>query len=68
MKYTKSKDGQERCTVHLEMRLSKEEYQELFQMAKLTGLGTVKKYLSIILLDHEHLYYCMKEDRCTYSE
>ena len=61
MKYTTSRDGEKRCTVRLEMRLTREEYAEIAQLAKLMGDKSVKNYLEKTLLDGERLYNITEE-------
>lgn len=63
MKYTNSQDGVERCTVLLEMRLTREEYKEIAALAKAMKRKSVKDYLEYTMLDGERLYSEMEEDK-----
>ena len=62
MKYTMSNDGEKRCTVHLEIRLTPKEYGRIQKVAIATGSKSVKDYLSRTLLDREHLNSCIEDD------
>lgn len=62
MKYTESRDGIKRCTVRLEMRFTKKEFQDILKVARMVDCSTVKEYLSSTLLDGERLYECMQDD------
>lgn len=55
MKYTKSVDGIDRCTVHLQMRFSRKEYETLSDQAAQLSFASVQEMLSDILLDEERL-------------
>ena len=63
MKFTKSKDGRERCTVRFELRLTRDEYAEIAEIAKKVGSKSVKAYLEPIVLDGEYLYNAMSSDK-----
>ena len=63
MKYTVSGDGVERCSVLLEMRFTREEYQEITELAKALTWKSVKEYLEYTMLDGEHLHNLMEDDK-----
>lgn len=67
MKYTDSVDGLPRCSVMLELRLSRNEYQEVLEMSLMSRSSSVKGYLENILLDNEHLHNVMQEERRMYA-
>ena len=45
MKYTRSVDGIERCSVNLDVRLTREDTALLLQVAKHKGYRSIKEYL-----------------------
>ena len=45
MKYTKSVDGIERCSVNLDVRLTKEDVALLSKVSKAKGYSSIKAYL-----------------------
>ena len=45
MKYTRSVDGIERCSINLDMRLTKEDTALLNKVSKAKGYRSIKEYL-----------------------
>ena len=69
MKYTRSKDGIDRATIRVELRCTKEEFEELQKAAKEDGADSVRGYLhrcltSGIFADRE----AMESDRRSLAE
>lgn len=62
MKYSKSNDGMLRCSVKLEIRLTKNEYAEIASIVKRTKHKSVTSFLETILIDHERLYALLSEE------
>ena len=46
MKYTNSQDGIERCTINIQLRLTKEDYKEFATVAKRNGYKSVSDYVN----------------------
>ena len=46
MKYTASVDGIERCTINIQLRLTKEDYKEFSTVAKRNGYKSVSDYVN----------------------
>ena len=46
MKYTASVDGIERCTINIQLRLTKEDYKEFATVAKRNGFKSVSDYVN----------------------
>jgi hypothetical protein len=62
MKYTTSVDGVKRCSVFLQMRFTRSEYQDLSKRAKRHGYKSVEDMLDTLLLDRSRLHVLLDDE------
>jgi len=67
MKYTRSVDGIERCSVNLDVRLTREDTALLLRIAKHKGYSSIKEYLIDTIPMNTILWEYVNDDVEEYS-